>query len=550
MLSSELTTRPAAFEPEMVIPLNILYRDYAATGFGNGGFSFDIQGLSNTMMDLEVYIRYTLTFRETNAVKPVTHSFEGNDQTLQTTKDAEFHLAAPQFKNRLAFSQGFAMAHGIDKASITINEETVVQSPGTYVGLAERFYARPDEVNSVCSMSGGGRFDSGTFTPRIGDDHPPASASNADTNSTVDTIHYQSAQVGFIKPLQDLTGLPLNTVNMYAQVPQIPDFINLGYQHRFHRFASNLRSNVSSAVPNALPVANQSRFTGTTETGVVTRHFITLTERLPVTPFIMWKSRDKTRRLLNVRRLRMSFSLFPDWADRVMQGQFPDTGANLYSVSLEVAPVLQVKWIVPPKPQKLPQRLTMPWLFYELYSTNAQTVTIPDFVQTDHVSRDYEFTIKLRRSTFPKRLFIVVRPPVTNTAQLEDSVEHHMELASVTIIMDTHAGRLGRLDTDEMFALYVKNTPVNLLRTFDFEEWRKRYCVLVLRGEDIGWDFESRSGRQICFEVVARSHWALPSVGRQSEERLDLDREYRLDVLVENDYHMIMDKRRSELVRR
>jgi hypothetical protein len=412
----------------------------------------------------------------------------------------------------------------------------VTQYPSQYVALAERFYAQPEEL-SVASMSGGA-LDTGTFTPRHRTDADMVMRTVSTTSNLLGDNVYYSAASSPAPLFRDAAAE--RTVNMRSGVPWFRDFENRGFADRFERLGSFLRDNGDAANANNQP---QKRYTGANDVTV-----FTITERIPASPFITWKARDRTRRLLNTRRFKFKVKLFDDWRDKLFQAKVLAGNNNDVTVKL-TAVTLYLRWVVPPKTQPLPPRHTMPWLFYEMHSSAIQTVTDALFPAAAHHSATFTFKLQIRRSTFPKRLFLAVRPPPTATG-LVDSPEHHMELLAVDFTVDAHGGRLGKFTTCEMFALYVRNTPVSRLRDFDYEEWRKRYCTLALRDEDIGWDFESCCGRIITIVVTARSNWQLPSVGLAAQERLDVGRDYRLDVVVENEYQMIMDKRRCELVRR
>ena len=154
--------------------------------------------------------------------------------------------------------------------------------------------------------------------------------------------------------------------------------------------------------------------------------------------------------------------------------------------------------------------------------------------------------MRVRLRTWPRKMFIYCAP---RKPDLTISSEHHLELVSVELVMDAVSGKLNRLSSQQMFALYVRNCPVSLARKFKYDEWRKRYCTLCLAPGDIGWDLQSEDGRIVTLRARVRSHWTQPTVGLTLSNAEDANRAYTLYMQGEYEYAMTMDKKRSELHR-
>ena len=145
--------------------------------------------------------------------------------------------------------------------------------------------------------------------------------------------------------------------------------------------------------------------------------------------------------------------------------------------------------------------------------------------------------IRLRH--VPRMLLVYVkRSPESHT--LADPTEKHMEIQSLTLNYSTAKGSLVNASSPELFAMYVKNSPVSSTRFFDYEKWRRRYCTVALRPEDHGIQYVEAGGVILDLTLTLSSHWTYPAVGTNVQYGRDVAVPYVMHVIAFYNYGLTM----------
>lgn len=538
------TTRSLALSSARALgPRNVYYQDYTAKQSDISTCRFVVDCPPNMLLDAEVYIEYTISVTDLEAGW-LGGQFEGFDTTgtgiTPGDAGADTGPADPDF--HVALAQGFAMHKAMSEVELMLNEERILQYPSKWAGVTERFYASPEELNSICSMSGGA-LDSGNFIARRLEDCRREAVNVQNLMTPLSNITYQVA----VQETYERTVEPDDnfdsaiSLNLRGSAPRTRPWYNPGYTERFSDMAR--RTRYGGYPPNVAATTGLTRYSN--PTGVTT---FTISERLPVAPFMCWASRDKHRNVPNLRRIDLRIQWAQDAPFRFLMGQSDNLSTTGFLDGRfdwhTVKPVLHLRWLVPPASMQLPPVLTVPFTYYKEEAGPLVTVELP---ASSFTTESFVLTFQNRIRVFPRRLFLYFK---SLSAELGDASEHHLEIQSLQLTVDGVAGKLNRMSSAQMFALYVENSPVSRLRTFKYDEWRRRYCTVVLAPHDIGWDVQSEDGRRLTWEFTVRSNWNEPAVGPSTAaEPTDELRTYQLFVMGEYVYDMTMDKKQCTLHR-
>ena len=95
----------------------------------------------------------------------------------------------------------------------------------------------------------------------------------------------------------------------------------------------------------------------------------------------------------------------------------------------------------------------------------------------------------------------------------EDPSEFHLEIINLDISIDGDSGKLIQANQAHLFAMYIKNAANSNLTVHDFETWRKFYCTIALRPEDLGMRFGPGINHPISLAIRMRyrSNWVVPT---------------------------------------
>lgn len=494
---------------DTVYPLNVKHQQYVATSSSASQISWVVDSpATNLLLDSEAYVIYTVVVSgDPAAANPgdVEGMFEGEDTVVGVDVGTADTGATPSpFNNfRLALRQGFCVMNGIDTVECRLNQSFETTHPGNWNGEFTRFYATPEEINSICTMSGG-ELDSGNHSDRITDDFQPISQTE-----DIVALGVGDALITAFANAYEAVGLPLGgdtTLNARRSTPATGEFHNPGLEKRFHRLA--MESRVAGSAFDAPALSGASRYNN-----AVT---FTIAERIPIDPFTLWDRKDGNKRIPGIRRLELTYKFNPNAVNLILQGR--GTGLNPTINYHSTSPTLRLKWIVAPQGFKTPLPVTLPYTHMEEWVLAGNLPAAGIVVATGAASSgliEVEFT-DLRFKDVPRQLMFYLKPlrSTATDSPLAAATEQHLEIANVQLSHTTAKGSLFNASSHELFVMYVKNSPVSTIRPFSYEKWRRRFCTVVLRPEDHGIQYVDPGGVIMDLKLQVQSHWVFPSVGR------------------------------------
>lgn len=536
MLSPDLHVRDYT-RPKIVGPRNVHSQVYEAAITSNGNtLTWEFQCPGYQLLDNEMWIEYDLVLDRAPAdISSPGFVFEGGDST--TVNDA-YKTLQGAVAAKYAPRQAWSLHHAIANVALTINGETVTQEPKTWAGPMARFYATQQELDTVCTMSGGA-LNSGShdaFTP--GDLPKKGFLNTADDLATeikvVRGVSLATAGVAPAVAVASVVGTPL-----------IRTTFNQGMTDRFAKVHQTAREQ-GPGFTTGIPAVGVTRF-GADGGATIT---LRMADRFPVAPFLTWETRDGHSSIPNFQRMRIVMSLEPNFTNGILFGRGAfDT--DLWNVQIERI-VLRAKWIVPPSSMKLPCTNIVKMIHYDTY---RQRITWPGIGETlvfdssGAVSQTTDVTLSnLRIADWPEKLFIFAKN-VTSSRLLP--AEAHLEITNLDIDINGVAGKLLSLSSTQLFAMYVRNSPATKSRKFYFDEWQKRYCCVCITRNDLMVSNLERGGRTLNITADVKCHWRRPSMGPNLGEDLNNATAgvWELVVLAEHHFAMKMDKRRNQFMR-
>jgi len=494
------------------IPANVFHNSYRAVVSTKGltRWVVDSPGLE-MLLDNEAFIVYTVTLSDIGtAGDGLSNMFEGFDFATQASPD-DFGASASTPGNswRMAFRQGFCMLNAMSHCRARINEEQYTSQPAFWNGPVTRFYATPNEVRNVCSMSGGGDLDTGNFSHQTRDDSwfttsPITTVAIGDRTAYSVGLAYEAPVA--LDPGQGIT----STANIRCLFPRTGWFHNEGLTGRWYRMAHESRLQGSAA--NAGNLSGSSRYASTITLEVA--------ERVPVQPFLLWERRDGRRRIPFVRRLELDLTWLANYQRLQLQGFVSTTAANELSLDFwSTPPVLHLKWIVPASMKHVPNPSYLPltWRDTQIIGTSG----IFDIAKPDLNSevREVRCTNVRLRHVPGQLMFYFKQSP--NLSPYDWPCEKHLEIIDMRLSYNTAKGTFVKLVSQTMFSTYVNNSPVREDRRFNYDEWKRRHCTVVLHKADHGIQYVEPGGLLMDVTFNVRSHWVLPTVGVESLFRYD-----------------------------
>lgn len=497
--------------PDMPIAVN--HRTYPASRASEDEILFDVECPTNQLLDSEVFVRYTLALPAAVFGAQLDGFADGG------LAAAELHRfrgpAVDRIDLTVAPQQAAFVGAAASTITVRINGEEVVQRPGDFAAPCTRFYARPREIDSVCSMSGGS-LDSGDHSHNTRDMRHLYEGALLDPAAPVRTASWV---IGYEQPSQMVQHAAAGAaaawvdrpINLASEFPVTDETLNPGRADRFERLAARLRSNQPA---NALRGWNH----------VGAPLLLVVTERIPVSPFLMWEMRDSTRWIPNLRKLSIRFAFGARAKFRMFVGRDVNDVLGTNTVDWwSTPPQLLCRWVVP-KARPAPT-VRIPWTFYRTSVSEPFEVAI---AAADHTSESVDVVCKVRISNLPRRFFVFAQP--TGLDFLSVAAEHFLELQTLEVQADGFPGKV-RAEPEQLFAMYLRNSPVSHERAFDYDKWRRFYCVAVLTPEDVALP----TAKQLDIDVRAtvRSHWTVPSMYHRQVDVLDINRSYALSVVCE-----------------
>lgn len=542
---------------------NVYYQTYSPVISTESELMFSIDCPPNTVLDSDVLIRYTVTFTDLkNPPDGWGSQFEGNalvDGTDVSLQDRGARATPNADTPIVAFEQAFPMAHAMEEVKLEINGEKIIQNPSLYVPAMARFYSSEEEIQNVCSMAGGGTLNSGSFNAIGKDQMHLVSGILTDLGAVIwRTVPASGSTISIqLNVAETFSSLPTvsfadETATIVANRPRLDELYNAGLTKRWRHLAYLSRTLDEAATANESLQEGKSRYTNAAGDKTMT---FTITERLPFTPFMTWKARDRKLSVIpNLRKLAFTIKWHQQaWERFLLVNEQPREGSispfeDSFTVDwYSTPPVLLTKWIVPSELSKLPPTVSVPWTHYETYTTPINGVTVPS---TDKRTALINVSFTVRMARLPPKLFIFAKLVTDPGSGPTDAGEHNLEIVTLDLDIDGQQGRSRRMESEMMFSLYTKNSPVSRDRPFKYIEWQRRYCTVCLSRSDIGFDIKQKGGTTLVLNLQLRSWWNTVTTGTfEGLSIRDNNEQYALTVMGEFEYQMRMNKLLSELNR-
>lgn len=521
------------------MPVNVLHKKYQAANASVSQVQWYVDSPSmNVLLDSEAYVTYQVRFTNVTVPAPIGElggQFEGSVSNVGNAPgdispgDTGALLSvAPDNDLRYALRQGFCMNNAISRANLKLNESQDSVRPLAWNGELMRFYATEEEVDSICSMSGG-PFDSGNFSNFISDD------ANYNSRPTDVAPVAPAVVVASVAPVynQRVTKVAPNdaTLNLRASFPLIGKWHNPGLNERWWRMAEIQRT--QGAAPNAVLVINTTRY--------AEEFTVEITERVPIDPFLQWSRKDGQKTIPWVRRMELEYTFHPKARELILQG-FDTLPSSINLDWYTTKPTLHLKWIVPPASSLPTAPVVLPYTYTDerILSTVNISMAATEMITPLATERIDGIRVNVHPSMI--MLYYKASP---DAADMFDCSEKHLEIANLKMSYNTAKGSTFDASSQQLFSMYVKNSPSSATRPYTYDQWKRRYCTVVLRPEDFGLQYEDQDGVFINLEIQYRGHWHHPTVGTRARVNEDADRNYQLHMLLFDKRGMLMQRDNS-----
>ncbi len=538
MISPLLTPTEFGNLGKMTGPRNVIARHYDAVESAPSRTVFDVECPPNALLDAEVFVDWTLLVADAAGGDAARDSFGGTQARPAplpfTPGDDLVAGYLPRVQGKWAPRQGATIAKAMAKVRVWWNGALIEQEPVDFAAIMERFYASADELRNLCSMSGG-PLDTG-FGTADGGQHRLRSAPSVLGNVAARTV---VAVHDWIDQPVDIQAAAPNdhTINVAREIPLVRQTANLGFRERFNALLVRARAQGSPANTVVVTGVDEHLWPPLVE--------LVMRERLPFAPFTMWRSRDKVVSLANARHLRIEIT----WVSNVHAVLQRDPNLNIAINWTGPLPVLHLKWLYPPASVALPKVVRQPMRYYTVHKKDVSQVLGP-LTAAEHkypTSRTVKFENIVWRN-WPEKFFIAVKVPQEQLLA-QSPTETHFEILKVSIRLDGIEGKVGEFETTQLYAMFLRNCPVSAHRRLDFEQWQKRWCIVVLTRDDIASDQVVEDGRRMSLELEVQNHWNQPTYYSPVTENVSANfgglQRPTIYVIGENHFPMVMDKRTS-----
>ncbi len=478
-------------------PLNVHYQSYEADSSEIQNIAWNIDSpFAGALLDNEVYVEYTVTlnsfaFKDTFVGGPALG-------TPPFTEMGGFPLGPTS----VAMRPGWAVHGALSNAEVILNGQSIRQTPYRFMPEFARFYSHPLEIDGVCSMSGGA-LDSGSH-----DSVPKDMAAEVPTLGLPGHISV-AGTTGFA--MLNTGAWRVDTVSalnfIFGQFPTTGGhYYNEGFTKRVHALRERWReTGAANAEGN--------------HTNLLTRFTESFTfqvwERLPISPFMMWEAKDGHRSIPYIDKMEVSLQFYSNARKLMLQYTCDDADIDSAAVDwFTIKPKLHLKWYIPPPGMTMAPELSIPVSLYKESVRQVTNLTAPLATQgVPPVSNEITYE-NLRLQQIPDMMMIYVKPNA-NTQEARFGIEHHLEITEVEITLNGDSGKALRASQGELFAMYVRNSPMKRERKFDFTEWRKRYCTLAFKPHDLGVRVPPGVNHGITLDVrlKVRNWWSKPMDG-------------------------------------
>jgi len=499
-----------AFDPVVEKqPINVHYQKYVADSSSSSSVTFNVDSpFAGALLDNEVLIKYSVSVTP-DAGEPdsISHMFEGYDTTLVGTDTTGGHGSAAN-DGRLSLKAGWAVHNSLSSINLTINGQTLTQSPRKWMGEFMRYYASPHEEKTICSLSGG-QFDSGDHSIYTSDPRASSGPTVPIVGQVLESVwnngYNRAAVATQDESMTLITDYPVGCETWY----------NKGFSERFYAFAEKARfqsDNMDESV-----VTDESRYGDTVTFDVY--------ERVPISPFLLWDAKDGKHSIPYIDKMELDLRYLSDMTKYSLQGAMKDINNNpgqkpqfsFLGAAGTTAPELHLKWYIPPAGMVMAPQVSIPVQKIKELLLVQPGVSFPNTAARYSDTIDFAYQ-NIRLQQIPDLLFIYLKP-AESAMTLGSPLERHLEIVDLRITVNGDSGKILQASQGRLFTLYVKNSPMSRERDFNYNEWVKRYCTVVLTPADMGVLMPPGVNHGVTLDVqgTARSNWRWPRVGKKSE---------------------------------
>jgi len=465
------------------IPQDIFYQSTTADTSNSSGFSFYvITPASNALLDNEAYIEYTLVITDTTA-GTFAGQFEG---AANGTNDNEFANNALH----VALRQCWPMIRAMQNLSLNINGTVISCQPYIWVDAMNRLYISEEEAGNICTLSGG-EFDTGYRIP-WGDDmnfnSSRAAGNPLNSMNWIQTHGYFPRSASVVlgcngNPPYD-AGTQAN-VNLFPFMPRHEFFENHGFSKRFYRLARTVREE-AAAVGSANTASSANRYADSVT--------LTIFERVPIAPFLLYDSRDYHMSIPHVRTMTLACQ-YSSNAQKLIAQQptyydiggntdydfFSGTRSNLSINYYDNKPILHLKWIM--SKDIIPPNITIPAYIVREYGLGFDHEAIAA-TQLYGPTRTINYS-NINLEGIPDLLLVFLRKNPAN-AQFRDPSEHFLSIESLQLTVAGTTGKMNNISSGELYALWLKNVVHRGINKQSYRDWYRHGSVAALRPKDYG----------------------------------------------------------------
>lgn len=533
-------------------PINVHYQRYEADSASDSSITWNIDApFAGALLDNEVLIQYDVTITP-NAAFQIGGMWDGANpaagagagQVGAGAGNLAEALGSSLNENRLAFCEGFSVAASMQSCNVTINGQTLTQSPRKWMGEFMRFYASPHEEKTVCSLSGG-EFDSGDHSSNVKDDGYAVMDLARHGVQATDTNNYKVAD-GYATFADAATGGVTDAINLLTDFPTDGEvWYNPGFTKRFYRLSKYARTQDEAAAagppivahaPDTVQLANSHRFADTL--------VVTVYERLPMSPFLLWEAKDGRHSIPYVDKMEIDLRFVGAAQKLALSLQGVMNADPTVTFHQGTGPKLHLKWYIPPMGMVMQPQVSIPIQKIKEYSkTFASVIAHANGVHQSTV-KDESFN-NIRLQQIPD-LFMIYAKPVSSASVLRDPLEKHLEIQELRVTVNGDSGKVLQASSGRLFSLYVKNAPMAREREYEYDTWRKKYCTVVLTPADLGVLMPPgvNHGVTLDVELKAVSHYNLPSVRKRAFSNQSNGIQFELHILsIYDKYEMTLTNR-------
>lgn len=451
------------------VPNQVLYETISADSKNDNGFSFNFRGpADNALLDNEISIQYQFKLTSVGFITAM-----GKLGFTNMTPTTDGLLAFPAFK------QCFPVARCLQNLSVTINGSNFNVQPAYWIDVLNRLYFTEEEASTYCSTSGG-EFDG----PKR-DYYSPAQCLGIvrSGRGTGDVALDKEINLGGMAPVADKSVCTLPITNNIDA--------NTGLWARMKRFYNQVAQ--QSFTYYNTPIVSQQVYTdkilaGHDVNGTDTFTF-TLTERIPIAPFVFHPSKDPKMSIPNIKQISINAQFRTNYYRALLQGTINGVigvggdVADRKAVTLELTDCnLLAKWYL--TDLAIPPAIRLPAPKYQQYIENKVVTFSNTYARGPSSAADWTFS-NIQLDSIPDKFIMFVRRSIDDEECGYPS-EFNLSIKNITLTIGGASGRLMSLTPEQMYNNFLNYSHQNGGKKLDFDSWYKYSCAAILEPSDIG----------------------------------------------------------------